>query len=391
MYRDLGFLRVWGGQGVPADAARDLRGVPYAYLIYPHKPIVAYLPQTGQLLNEYCVEFPDETRPYGSARLPDSDDVLAKWMALKGDERRLIAEANLHLPGRQFDPKQVQRDIWRLGRWERERLEHPAAGPARRRHRPPGTTPPPHRPRPTDGRPGSQAQLPCAHRGTRTRGRPRPAEGHRLRRRGDVEADHRRRHDVDRDDALQLPPPRARGEGEGGRPRRRRHADGVQHDRDLRRHHDGHGRHEDVAGQPRGDRRLDRARRARAPVRRRDRDLRLRQDDPRHRDGARAARPPRSDALRRLDRARALQRRRRDDPGGLRGGRRPRRREDHRGRATRARGRRQPQRGRLRRPVHREHDGDGVPGARASRRSGRATCPRWTPRRRRWRSTPGSW
>jgi hypothetical protein len=137
MYRDLGFIRVWGGQhGLPADAARDLRGVPYAYLVYPHKPIVAYLPQTGQLLNEYCVEFPDETRPYGSARLPDSDDVLAKWMALKGDERRLIAEANLHLPGRQVDPKQVQRDLWRLGRWERERLERrsgvePAPPPAR--------------------------------------------------------------------------------------------------------------------------------------------------------------------------------------------------------------------------------------------------------------------
>jgi hypothetical protein len=128
MYRDLGFIRVWGGQaGVPPEA-RDLGGVPYAYLIYPHKPIVAYLPQTGQLLNEYCVEFPDETRPYGSARLPDSDDVLAKWMALKGDERRLISESNLHLPGRQVDPKQVQRDIWRLGRWERERLERAARG-----------------------------------------------------------------------------------------------------------------------------------------------------------------------------------------------------------------------------------------------------------------------
>jgi hypothetical protein len=140
MYRDLGFIRVWGGQhGLPADAAHDLRGVAYAYLVYPHKPIVAYLPQTAQLLNEYCVEFPDETRPYGSVRLPDSDDVLAKWMALKGDERRLIAEANLHLPGRQIDPKQVQRDIWRLGRWERERLERrsgadagsPAQPPAR--------------------------------------------------------------------------------------------------------------------------------------------------------------------------------------------------------------------------------------------------------------------
>ncbi|HET8755934.1 MAG TPA: hypothetical protein VFM58_07990 [Solirubrobacteraceae bacterium] len=130
MYRDLGFIRVWGGQtGLPAETSRDLRGVPYAYLVYPHKPIVAYLPQTGQLLNEYCVEFPDETRPFGSPRLPDSDDVLAKWMALQGDERRLISEANLHLPGRQIDPRQVQRDIWRLGRWERERLERRAGAP----------------------------------------------------------------------------------------------------------------------------------------------------------------------------------------------------------------------------------------------------------------------
>jgi hypothetical protein len=124
MYRDLGFIRVWGGQaGGPAPHGRDLRGVPYAYLVYPHKPIVAYLPQTGQLLNEYCVEFPDESRPYGSPQLPDSDDVLAKWMGLKGDEGRLIAEANMHLPGRQLDPTRVARDIWRLGRWERERLE----------------------------------------------------------------------------------------------------------------------------------------------------------------------------------------------------------------------------------------------------------------------------
>ena len=141
MYRDLGFLRVWGGQAagpVATHPSRDLGGVPYAYLVYPHKPILAYLPQTGQLLNEYCVEFPDETRPYGSARLPDSDDVLAKWMALQGDERRLIAESNMHLPGRQLDPAQVQRDIWRLGRWERERLER-AARTAPAEHRPPAT------------------------------------------------------------------------------------------------------------------------------------------------------------------------------------------------------------------------------------------------------------
>ena len=138
MYRDLGFIRVWGGQSGATGEARSratCAASPYAYLVYPHKPIVAYLPQTGRLLNEYCVEFPDETRPYGSPRLPDSDDVLAKWMALKGDERRLIAEANMHLPGRQIDPQQVQRDIWRLGRWERERLERAARGTPRRRER----------------------------------------------------------------------------------------------------------------------------------------------------------------------------------------------------------------------------------------------------------------
>ncbi len=116
MYRDLGFLRVAGRapQGMPA--------APYAYLIYPHRPIVAYLTESGALLNEYCVAFPDHSRPYGSTRLPDADDVLAKWMALAADERRLIADANMHLPGRQLDPAQVRDDLARLARWEHERL-----------------------------------------------------------------------------------------------------------------------------------------------------------------------------------------------------------------------------------------------------------------------------
>src|SRR5580692_3596717 len=117
MYRDLGFLRVWGGLG---DHGRG-SGAAYAYLIYPHKPIVAFMPQTGELLNEYCVAFPDHTKPYGSSRLPDSDDVLAKWMALTADERRLVGEANMHLPGRQVDPDRVRRDLVRLRLWERER------------------------------------------------------------------------------------------------------------------------------------------------------------------------------------------------------------------------------------------------------------------------------
>lgn len=125
MYRDLGFLRVDGG-------AAGARAGAYAYLIYPHKPLVAYVPATGELLNEYCVAFPDRTRPYGSERLPDSDDVLAKWMALTADERRLVGEANMHLPGRQVDPERVRRDLVRLRRWEAARSAGtPTAGHTR--------------------------------------------------------------------------------------------------------------------------------------------------------------------------------------------------------------------------------------------------------------------
>jgi hypothetical protein len=117
MYRDLGFIRVHGrlGQVDPAT------GEPaYAYLVYPHKPIVAYVPKTRRLLSEYCVEFPDLTRAISQSRLPDSDDVLAKWMALTGDEEHLIRNANMHLPGRQIDPGRVRRDLWRLAEWERQ-------------------------------------------------------------------------------------------------------------------------------------------------------------------------------------------------------------------------------------------------------------------------------
>ena len=39
----------------------------------------------------------------------------------RADERRLIGEANMHLPGRQVDPERVRRDLARLERWEQER------------------------------------------------------------------------------------------------------------------------------------------------------------------------------------------------------------------------------------------------------------------------------
>jgi hypothetical protein len=121
LYRDLGFLRVWGADGSGSGAGHGV--APYAYLIYPHKPIVAYVPRSSRLLSEYCVDFPDRQGEFGSARLPPSDDVLAKWMALTADERRLIESANLHLAGRQHDPDAVRADIAALGRWERERLQ----------------------------------------------------------------------------------------------------------------------------------------------------------------------------------------------------------------------------------------------------------------------------
>jgi hypothetical protein len=127
MYRDLGFIRVWGSQADGPGIDDGTGGAAYGYLIYPHRPIVAYLAQTHRLLGEYCIAFPDETRPYGSARLPDSDDVLAKWMALTADERRLIATANIHLLGRQLDPDHVRRDLWRLSQWERSRMRSAAS------------------------------------------------------------------------------------------------------------------------------------------------------------------------------------------------------------------------------------------------------------------------
>jgi len=117
MYRDLGFIRVEGKRSIPSGPP------PYAYLIYPHKPIVSYVPASGRLLSEYCVDFPDLGFHGPRGRLPASDDVLAKWMALTGDEKRLINEANMHLPGRQVDPSRVRRDLWRLQMWERERRD----------------------------------------------------------------------------------------------------------------------------------------------------------------------------------------------------------------------------------------------------------------------------
>ena len=96
-YEQLGFVSVTG------------RNPRYAYLVYPYRPLVAYDTETGELLAEYCVGFDDE-----GERLPPADDVLAKWMSLRGLEYDLIAEANLTRPGHQVDPDHARRDIERL-------------------------------------------------------------------------------------------------------------------------------------------------------------------------------------------------------------------------------------------------------------------------------------
>jgi hypothetical protein len=111
MYVELGFIGVEGGG---PDSG-------YGYLLYPHRPIVAYATDSGELLNEYCVAFRDRSQHARGERLPGADDVLAKWMSLRGGERELISVANMHLPGRQVDPGQVERDLRRLREWRARR------------------------------------------------------------------------------------------------------------------------------------------------------------------------------------------------------------------------------------------------------------------------------
>jgi hypothetical protein len=107
MYERFGLLAVEGnGEG-------------YGYLIYPQRPIVAYDAATGELLSEYCVRFRDGSEPEAGERLPDADDVLAKWMALRADEYELIGTANVHPLGRQLDPAMVRRDLKAVRTWQR--------------------------------------------------------------------------------------------------------------------------------------------------------------------------------------------------------------------------------------------------------------------------------
>ena len=178
---------------------------------------------------------------------------------------------------------------------------------------------------------------------------------------------------------MQLQPAAPRRAREGRRSGGGRDADGVQHDRRQRRGLDGHRGDEGVARQSRGHRRLDRARRPGAPVRRPGLPGRLRQDHPRRRDGARSPRCAGARALQRHDLpGRGQGRPERHGRDRLRGDRRLPRGVDHARRVARDRERRVPRPRSLWRPVHGQHDehGDGVHRAlagRAQRHPGRGS------------------
>jgi hypothetical protein len=89
-------------------------GGEYGYLIYPQRPVVSYDARSGEVLSEYCVRFLDSEE-----RLPDADDVLAKWMALQWDEGRLLGIANIDPLGTQLDPAMVRRDLEAVRQWRR--------------------------------------------------------------------------------------------------------------------------------------------------------------------------------------------------------------------------------------------------------------------------------
>ena len=138
----------------------------------------------------------------------------------------------------------------------------------------------------------------------------------------------------------------------------------VQHHRRERRHLDGDRRHELLAAVARPDRGFDRDGGRRPVVRRGRHDSRLRQEHAGLGDGDAAAESAVHDGLRRHDQARlrAREAARRDFRVPV--VRRIHRGRDHRPTAARHRHACVSRRGRVRRHVHRQHDGDGDRGAR---------------------------
>ncbi len=190
--------------------------------------------------------------------------------------------------------------------------------------------------------------------------------------RGGLGATARRDRDhLDGDDAVQPRPAPACGTC------RRRHSRGgrdtgrVQHDRGLRQPHPGHAGNAGIPRQPRGDRRLDRARRPQPAFRRTDLPGGLRQDGSGSADGARAARRPGVPLLLGRGCGGVPRRPPGDDQGSMGRRRRVRGRSDLPRGARQSRTRCVPRDRCLCRPVHREHHGRGE------------RLPRACPRRRR--------
>ena len=95
-YRALGFLHAPG-------AAPPGEEPTYGYLIYPHKPIVSYDLDTGELLGEHCVGFPDrEDREHGGRLLVPSFAV--------GRAQELIYEINRLIQSGEIPPLPVYVD-----------------------------------------------------------------------------------------------------------------------------------------------------------------------------------------------------------------------------------------------------------------------------------------
>ncbi len=228
----------------------------------------------------------------------------------------------------------------------------------------------------------SQATQRDRHRRAGARRRARHAARRRHGRRRLAQAADRRRVVLERDHAVQPVPRPPRQEGQGRRQGRRRLPARIRHDLGVRRHLHGPQRHALLAGLARGHRRLGRDGFPRRAARRRRPAGRLRQVAARHADGRRAARRRRGVPLRRVDAARQGGRPHGDDHRRLRGGRRLPGRAHHPGRGRRDRARDLPRRGRLRRHVHRQHDGErGRGDGHVPARQRRAAGPRRAPRR----------
>lgn len=121
MYAELGHVRVQGRRraGPPgAEHHATISGASYAYLVSPHRPVVAYLPQTGTPIAEYRMPRPDR---HGVDRLAAADDVVASVLLLRDDEDRLVRISAAERPGRSLARDRVVRDLWRLRLWEAER------------------------------------------------------------------------------------------------------------------------------------------------------------------------------------------------------------------------------------------------------------------------------